>query len=402
MVVKGRENRSVCLSLSPEDVAFFSRQSLKHRFSLQPVPGSNDFEVYADNVIGAIRLPSGLEYFIEPKMTLPNVLKMLSYIEGQLSPISDNVHFAKDMGVFDVLAQLFAVELQALARVGLKSEYIFKVENRGKIQGRILIERSVKACQIYNARVFCRFNDLSVDTPRNRAVLAAARSLLRSPFVKDRTRKSLVAALNRLPTAAIGNEFQISDFAKLTFDRSTNHYKRIIFVAKLILQGMSFSQSSGASPLPGFLLNMASLFEKYVERALKTHTDPAVVIQAQKRDDLDASGEIAIKPDLVFSQNGRVVRIADTKYKNFTENGFTETDVYQMMAYLIRHDCAEGFLIYPTETGPSEIKKRMEIRNGGSVMRIAAVCIRVDEPAEVSRCLGELMGLGGELIAQPA
>lgn len=389
MIVKGRENRPTNVLLSEEDISFFGRQSVKRHFSLSPVAGQKEYEVYADNIVGAIKLPSGIEFFIEPKIPLPNVFKMLSFVEGLYNPLAEKVHYSKDMGLFDIIANMYGQELKLFARKGLKSEYMFLEETKRKIQGRILIGKSIKQSKIYDGQVICRFNELSVDTFKNRAIIKAGKALIRSSLIKSGTKKMIGTSLNQLPIGSIKDSFDILNFGQISFDRSTNHYKRIIFLSKFILERMAFSQKSGDNPFPGFLLNMASLFEKYVESSLKQHFKGEICVRPQIKDNLDLNYEVSIQPDFLFFKETKVICIADTKYKNFSEKSFVEADVYQMMAYLIRHKCKHGYLVYPASDDKTGIVKSLRIANGESEFLISALCIDIGEPKEVSMFIEE-------------
>ncbi len=87
--------------------------------------------------------------------------------------------------------------------------------------------------------------------------------------------------------------------------------------------------------------------------SLKKAIKCQIKTQESNRYLLEVGGEpkFQIKPDMVCRKDNAVIFIADTKWKilNFSRNDYeiSQSDLYQMFAYLSKYQCNKGYLIYP-------------------------------------------------------
>lgn len=386
------ENKpTVLVGLDKEDAAHLASAQLKTSFKAILLPGTKEYEVTAINVIGAIQLPSGKQLHVQPKVSLPNIFKMLSEVENYDALFEDIAHFDADVGLFDALGQAFALELTRLFKSGLKQYYRSHEGTLETIKGRILFAESLRQSTTVRNKLVCRFHSLSLNNDLNRAVVTAASTLLASKCMSNQTRSSISASLQHLATGTVNSDFQVQEFDRITLDRSTEYYRRILHLSKMILQARSYRNTCGTMAFSGFLLDVADLFEKFVAKILiKCGRQFGVAIQAQARIHLDQTKMIPCKPDLLFKTNDYFV-LGDTKYKDFSEQKFSNADIYQMLAYLLRYQSEHGYLIYPAYDPSDTSNKIVEIQSGAGIVRIFSRCVQLDNiESEICNLLKEI------------
>ena len=145
------------------------------------------------------------------------------------------------------------------------------------------------------------------------------------------------------------------------------------------------------------MLNVAKVYEDFVGRVLQATLHPeGFDVDLQVSDwRLDTAGKIRMRPDIVISRHGRVVAVADTKYKVWGESDGSppNADVYQALAYAVTAGVREVHLLYVS--GDVE-PRRYEVAATGTVVVEHAVDVS-GEPGEV---LQKIWGLCQTLTAR--
>jgi 5-methylcytosine-specific restriction endonuclease McrBC regulatory subunit McrC len=111
-------------------------------------------------------------------------------------------------------------------------------------------------------------------------------------------------------------------------------------------------------PLSSFLLNMNTVFERFVGRYLREHAPSDVTVQSQhSRSDvyeMVASHRgwrsPGIRPDFVLRRLGVPFAVADAKYKELTTQPPSTSDLYQLTVYGLAYNMPEPrnvFLLHP-------------------------------------------------------
>lgn len=132
--------------------------------------------------------------------------------------------------------------------------------------------------------------------------------------------------------------------------RLNARYQPALQLAELVLRQSSFDLGRGRVPAVGFLVNMATVFERFVERALGAALVSGVGgrVAAQEKHWLDAGRQVLLRPDLLWYPFGSGVpgEVVDAKYKAEKPAGFPNADVYQLLAYCTALGLAQGHLVY--------------------------------------------------------
>ena len=124
--------------------------------------------------------------------------------------------------------------------------------------------------------------------------------------------------------------------------------------------------------LPGFLFDMNRFFQDALERFLREWLEGATVLpQYRLRDVFKYDPRFnprrrqspTPKPDYVLSKQGRVVTIADAKYRDLWEQSLPPAMLYQLSVYaLSQGDCRTATILYATTTSDAR-EARIAIRD---------------------------------------
>ena len=149
------------------------------------------------------------------------------------------------------------------------------------------------------------------------------------------------------------------DFAKCVNLRHFKAYELILLWCKIFLKKQTFTAYQGSEKAFALLFDMNELFESFVAWHLKryvAHEQCEYEVKTQDTDkhlllENDKENKFRIRPDIVGYKNNKANFIADTKWKilNFSRNdyGVSQSDLYQVFAYLSKYQCQNGILIYP-------------------------------------------------------
>lgn len=283
-----------------------------------------------------------------------------------------------------------------LTRGSLLKQYLEHEDDLTVVRGRVAVTRQLGTHANRPDMVACAFDELTVDNVWNRVLKKAIRCA--RPWIRS-------VELNRRWVELMGvldevNDTQLSgtDVARLAFNRQAERYREAVRWARWILDLLAPTLRAGRSEAPALLFDMNKLFESAVASAFRrrVHHTANLTVDTQ-----DASTALAtfvsqdrvelgfrLRPDLVFRRRGRVVAIADTKWKLVERDTRhrlvpSEADIYQMHAYAAAFQCTELALLYPWRNelaGAIDADIRLPAIGGRSPI-VKVLCIDVDDDA---------------------
>lgn len=176
-----------------------------------------------------------------------------------------------------VLSPLIVVHflsvVRAIVQGGLKKDYIQREENLKKVKGHISVLRHERTNVLRKRpdKVFCRYQEYSVDIPENRLLKKAlnfVRQLLQT-FPHSESRSSLEHTLNQCLSAFahVSDEIEIWELKHLKHQKLFRTYSEAIRLAQLILRRYDYSLTniqSSEEDCPVFWLDTPLLYEHYV------------------------------------------------------------------------------------------------------------------------------------------
>lgn len=260
-------------------------------------------------------------------------------LNSVLSPLLI-VHFLKLVGL--------------IASSGLKKGYINRSSNLGKVKGRINIRENERRNIVtgHHERVFCDYQEFSVDIPENRILkkaLGFARVMLDN-MGKHRIQPQLRAMLNSCLAAfeEVGDDIEPWQISSLKVNKIYRLYTDAIRLAKIILRRYDYAiqkVSTTSAEVPPFCIDMALLFEHYAYALLHEAYSDAVQYQVK-----GYGGNFIA--DFLFD-NGREKAVLDTKYKyKYNSKPINKDDVMQLSGYARSIDLLKKIGIAVHENSP--------------------------------------------------
>ncbi|MEA2099622.1 MAG: hypothetical protein U9P72_05795 [Campylobacterota bacterium] len=177
------------------------------------------------------------DYYIVPKITKDNADKnlnifiyMLRYaydikLENEKIASSKN---EKHNNFLEVFIQFFAKGLFKELQAGIYKEYITEQNNLTTLRGKYLINENLKY-NFTNAKIYCEYDEFSMDNELNRFFLYAIKTLL--PFAKN---KKLLKQCELILDEVEFKYFDIQNL-KLNFNRLNSRFKSSFEFARLLL-----------------------------------------------------------------------------------------------------------------------------------------------------------------------
>lgn len=291
----------------------------------------------------------------EAKDILLNMLQTLKNSPFKQSHISNlktqNAH------LLEVFVIMFLNELETLIKKGLKSDYIECEQNRKFLKGKLLFTQNLKHNFAHKERFFTASDEFSSDIAPNKLIKSTLLLLSTRNFS---TKTNARIMQSRFVFDEIGpSQNYDKDFAKCVNLRHFKAYELILLWCKIFLKKQTFTAYQGSEKAFALLFDMNELFESFVAWHLKRYVaheqcEYKVKIQDTGKHLLlenDKENKFRIRPDIVGYKNNKANFIADTKWKilNFSRNdyGVSQSDLYQIFAYLSKYQCKNGILIYP-------------------------------------------------------
>lgn len=290
----------------------------------------------------------------EAKDILLNMLKTLKNSPFKQSHISNlktqNAH------LLEVFVIMFLNELETLIKKGLKSDYIECEQNRKFLKGKLLFTQNLKHNFAHKERFFTASDEFSSDIAPNKLIKSTLLLLSTRPF-STKTNARIMQSRFVFDEISPSQNYD-KDFAKCVNLRHFKAYELILLWCKIFLKKQTFTAYQGSEKAFALLFDMNELFESFVAWQLKKRLTNHIVKAQDERKFLMQGDKFKIKPDLViYNKTDTKLEnppkiIADTKWKILSVDeaknfSISQSDLYQVFAYLSKYQCQNGILIYP-------------------------------------------------------
>ncbi|WCO68937.1 hypothetical protein PO878_09395 [Iamia majanohamensis] len=369
------------------DTAERIRRIVGRRLTVRPTDCPGHWRIEAGSHVGTVVAP-GLRLLVRPKVRAANLFHLLGVEGAGVRFERAAFDYARSPDLLPAVGGFYQRALEATLARGLTRRYLEQEERLSAVRGRIDVAAQMRRPGL-PIPIACRFDEHSADTPLNRIVREAALRLMRLPGVPSDTRRGLASMVVQLDEVGA---FRESDRARpITLTRLDEHYRHSLRLAEVVLDATSIrndpADSSGAAA-SAFLVNMNTLYERFVEqglrRALRGHLD----VDGQRTINLDVDQKVRIRPDLVFRRGTRDVFVGDAKYKLADSGVGRDADYYQLLAYTTALDVAEGVLVY-CHAGDAPLAGEVVVRYAGK--RLWTRCISLaGAPEEVDAELDDV------------
>ena len=319
----------------------------------------------------------------------------------------------------DLVAEILTREVSRRIKRNLSFGYWRREAVLRRVRGRIDLLRTERGRLLERAKIACRFEEMTVDTPRNRFVRAALERIAGVVHDRELARecRSLGATLRQLGVA--GERPGRGEVSVYRFGRHDTDDRRMVFAAQLAFSLALPSEASGAA-LP-FLPErenkrwIRNLYEKAVAGFYEVvlsgkgwRVRPGETLRWPTEKETPGIRRIlpSMKTDIVLEHAGRGRRVViDTKFTSivtagrYREETLRSNYIYQIYAYLRSQEgggrpfanVSEGILLHPS-VGGAMINEAVVIQ--GHEIRFATVNLAAGA-REIRRQLLNVIGDGG-------
>jgi 5-methylcytosine-specific restriction enzyme subunit McrC len=227
-------------------------------------------------------------------------------------------------------------------------------------KGKLLLPLHIRHNAIEKQRFFTEHDEFLLDRPENRILKSALLSIRRLSSQRTLTSEAakLLAHFDEVPLT----RDPAGDFARVTHDRNTAHYRTALHWAKIILSAAGPIPTPGDLEIPALLFPMEKLFEAFVAREIKValRNCPHLYLASQNAVHFlvhhGAERWFLLRPDLVIYDRRKgysPLMVLDTKWKLLDKNDFrfnlSQSDFQQLLCYGLTTLKGKGqlALIYP-------------------------------------------------------
>lgn len=267
---------------------------------------------------------------------------------------------------FEILIYLFAKYTRELLSNSIFQQYEEVNREVHNIKGRLNTSTYItqNLSKAHWHKVSCNYDSFVMDNKFNRIVKHVTK-LLFNVSSNFENRKYLREILFILDEVSDENA-TANDCAGIVFNPMYSEFETIRDYCTLFLSNSISIDYKDDLKLFAFLLPMEYLFEDFVFGFINKELKEINVKSQISSTHLDEGKIFGLKPDLCITTPTKNF-IADTKYKiaysnnNDPQNGISQSDLYQMVAYAIRFEIQDIVLLYPSmlkskENGMSSIQ----------------------------------------------
>ncbi len=275
----------------------------------------------------------------------------------------------------DIVAEILAHAVQERQRRRLSLNYEPRSAALNRVRGRIDVLNTERRQLLARGLVSCKFDELTVDTPRNRFVRAALEQIARMVTVRELARRCRKLANDFKQMGVSGSPPTMREMCCDRYGRHDAGDQHMVAAAKLVFEMALPMETCGAHmlPIPDREERWArKLFERAVTGCYRAVLETrGWKVKAGRRlrwqVDWNSDGANRILPSMqadITLDNPRVSRriVIDTKFNSLLTSGWYREEslrssyLYQIYAYLRSQvgqgddlaDVAEGVLLHPS------------------------------------------------------
>jgi 5-methylcytosine-specific restriction enzyme subunit McrC len=341
--------------------------------------------------VGAARIGS-VEVFIRPKVEIARLLFLLGYAEHGGAWLPDTVTVAEAADLIPVIAQALWRQTEQAIHQGLLPGYVVVEESSQVLRGRLRESAQLHAHHGLPLPLEIRHDEFTVDIPENQILRTACERMLSVPRVDAESLRMLRRLLRDF-----GDVMVISRGSPVPAWQPTRlnaRYHTALRLASLVLDATSVEHGTGNIAVNGFLLDMPSLFERFVTVTLREAITERFGgrVEDQVRYHLDQADQVPLRPDIVWKLGGTAVAVIDAKYKAEKPAGYPNADLYQLLAYCTILGLPVGHLVYARGNASPA---RHVVRQSG----IEILCHAIDLSQPPEQLIGQMNNLAEVITA---
>jgi 5-methylcytosine-specific restriction enzyme subunit McrC len=283
------------------------------------------WRVTVRNAIGIIVVGGSLQLRVDPKIDFDHFI-YLSQVAGILPRMEHTrglSHAARSL--WDLVAEWYVTECERVIRRELLRDYEELRDTLTTVRGTIAVRETGSAFYAGRPVVVCEFDEFTMDTPLNRVLKVAARTVASATILRESLRRRAQRIVLRME--------DVSDIRpgddRAFVERRTAHYTDALMLARHILRGVGRSLETGSERVWTFLIRTPAVIEEGLRRIVQRRFGRESV--RRRRMQLLGS-TLTLNPDLVIEEEGSAVATADVKYK-IAAGEWKRNDLYQAVTF---------------------------------------------------------------------
>lgn len=285
---------------------------------------------------------------------IKNVYYMLSYAFSSLQQADDDKIAAEEFeNMHDLFAAVLARGIGRQLKQGLYREYLNCREDLPVMHGKIDMAGTIRSRIARRQNLVCEYDELSENNLLNQILKTTAMLLICHARVsaeyKDELKKEMLFFSNtdRIEPTSI-------QWSAVRFRRSSQNYRVLISICRLIIEGMLLTTDDGEYKLASFIddQRMSRLYEKFIlEYYAKEHPELKATASRISWTLDDGIGTLlpVMQSDIMLEdKSGKNVLIIDAKYYTHTLQYQYDTatlhsnNLYQIFTYVKNKDSGMG------------------------------------------------------------
>ena len=340
-------------SYSPDDIPDGPGEHILENYESEvetdppSIKTDGNWEFTNQGYAGRLTLPEDWSLRLEPKVDLQNIFGMMKYAYDL-----DSARFlegAYDAGsiqeFFDKVASILAENVIKRSNQGFHKEYVEQDEESQFVRGKIDVQKTVQ--KPWKPEVHTKYRELTADIEDNRILLWTLFRTLSSESLSKDTLNKVRRGVRELQNISELEEYTANDCTGRDYQRLNSDYESMHSLCRLILDNSGPTRETGEYQMIPFVVEMPTLYERFVARWLEQNIDPEYRMEPQKNVTIDERTGLSFDIDLVVYHDEEVVAVADTKYK--IPNSPSTDNVSQIVSYAERMDTENAFLVYPEQ-----------------------------------------------------
>jgi len=295
-------------------------------------------------VVGYIPIREAEGMRIQPKAKVSNIFRMweLAY-HVPLQWLEGTTHVASMEELYSQIVGYLADHVLRRVRRGIYRAYVARTEPLPYVRGRLDLADVLR--KPWDTKLTCQFDEHTADIEDNQLLLAALRVGAQNAACANPVRPRIRQAYWSLQQLVTPATVVASDCLHRTYNRLNSDYEHLHYLCSFILEHSGPSHHLGSKALRPFIVDMASLFERFVAEWIIENAPLGTKVERQMH--LAVSEGVEFKPDLVIwsPDTGKPEIVLDTKYK--LDKIPDPSDIAQVVAYCEALGCDRAVLLYP-------------------------------------------------------
>lgn len=315
---------------------------------------------------------------------IKNIYYMLAYVYTDLIQKDyKDIEVEKFENIGYILAVILFKVVSKQIKRGLIKEYKPRKGELSVLYGKININESIKLKINNKNRLYCEFDELSINNYLNSIIKTAIYVLVLSKDISPQNKKDLKKLFILFSDVDIIHPRNIN-WKNIKFNRNNRNYIGIINICYLILNDLLMTTKEGEYKISQFLSEkkIYSIYEKFVLSYYKKHY-PYLYPKASKINwDLDDNLDEFLpemKSDITLT-SGENILIIDTKYYTntmqtieiYNSKTIHSNNLYQIFAYVKNKDVnkngkVSGMLLY-AKTDEDTVLEQEYMMSGNKII----------------------------------